>query len=88
MMQNSLPKKEKWNSAINRLYYAAYYAVTALLLDADLKPTTHNGAKSVFSEHFIKTGIIPKIWDVYIHRFLPGVKRVITMIFMILTAKK
>jgi uncharacterized protein (UPF0332 family) len=32
----------------------------ALLLDSDLNPTTHNGAKSNFSEHFIKTSIIPK----------------------------
>jgi uncharacterized protein (UPF0332 family) len=55
-----LNKIEKWNSAINRLYYAGYYAVIALLLSADLKPTTHNGAKSNFSEYFIKTGKIDK----------------------------
>lgn len=55
-----LADKERWNSAINRLYYAAYYAVIALLLKYDLKPTTHNGAKTVFSEHFIKKEIIPK----------------------------
>ena len=55
-----LADKEKWNSAINRLYYAAYYAVIALLLKDDLKPTTHNGAKSNFSEHFVKTGKIDK----------------------------
>ncbi len=55
-----LADKEKWNSAINRLYYAAYYAVIALLLRDDLKPTTHNGAKSNFSEHFVKTGKIDK----------------------------
>lgn len=55
-----LAEKEKWNSSINRLYYSAYYAVMALLLYSDLKPTTHNGAKSNFSEHFIKTGIIEK----------------------------
>ena len=54
-----LADKERWNSTINRLYYSAYYAVMALLLDSDFKPTTHNGAKSVFSEHFIKNGIIP-----------------------------
>ncbi len=53
-----LAEREKWNSTINRLYYAAYYAVMALLLDSELKPTTHNGAKSQFSEHFIKTGKI------------------------------
>ncbi len=55
-----LAEREKWNSSINRLYYAAYYAVMALLLDSDLKPTTHNGAKSNFSEYFIKTGKIQK----------------------------
>jgi len=37
-----------------------FYAVIALLLKSDLKPTTHNGAKSNFSEYFIKTGLIPK----------------------------
>lgn len=55
-----LAEKNKWNSTINRLYYSAYYAVMALLLDSDLNPTTHNGAKSNFSEHFILTGKIPK----------------------------
>ncbi len=55
-----LAEKNKWNSAINRLYYAAYYAVIALLLKSDIKITTHNGVKSNFSEHFIKTGIISK----------------------------
>ena len=49
-----LSEKEKWNSTINRLYYATYYALMALLLDSDLKPTTHNGAKSNFTKHFIK----------------------------------
>lgn len=55
-----LVEKKKWNSAINRLYYAAYYAVSAVLLSHDLKPTTHTGAKSNFSKYFIKTGIINK----------------------------
>ncbi|MFA5329248.1 MAG: HEPN domain-containing protein [Prolixibacteraceae bacterium] len=55
-----LADRQKWNSAINRLYYSAYYAVMALLLIADLTPSTHNGAKSNFTEHFIKTGKIPK----------------------------
>ena len=29
-----LAEREKWNSTINRLYYAAYYAVMSLLLDS------------------------------------------------------
>jgi uncharacterized protein (UPF0332 family) len=55
-----LADKNKWNSTINRLYYASYYAVMALLLDSDLKPTTHNGAKSNFSEYFVSTNKISK----------------------------
>ena len=55
-----LAENQKWNSAINRLYYAAYYGVIALLLQHEHKPTTHNGAKSQFSEHFIKTKIFPE----------------------------
>lgn len=55
-----LADNQKWNSTINRLYYASYYAVMALLLHADLKPTTHNGAKSNLSEYFIRTNLIPK----------------------------
>lgn len=55
-----LAEKNKWNSTINRLYYASYYAVIALLLNSDLKPTTHNGVKSNFSEYFISTNKIPK----------------------------
>lgn len=54
-----LAERNKWNSTINRLYYSAYYAVMALLLNSDLKPTTHNGAKSCFSEYFILTNKIP-----------------------------
>lgn len=55
-----LADKGRWNSSINRLYYSAYYAVMALLLNSDLKPTTHTGAKSNFSEHFILTNKISK----------------------------
>ena len=55
-----LSENGKWNSTINRLYYATYYAVMALLLKEELSPATHHGAKSNFSQHFIKRGIISK----------------------------
>lgn len=55
-----LAANKKWNSTINRLYYATYYAVMALLLRNGLKPATHNGAKTNFTIHFIKTEIIDK----------------------------
>ena len=55
-----LAERGKWNSTINRLYYAAYYAVSALLLDHGLKSSTHTGVKSNFTKHFIKTSKLPK----------------------------
>lgn len=45
-----------WNSAVNRLYYAVFYAVNALLVANEIYPQSHSGMKSQFSQHFIKTG--------------------------------
>jgi uncharacterized protein (UPF0332 family) len=49
-----------WNTAVNRLYYACYYAVIALLIDKDIHAQTHSGVRQMFGLHFIKTGIIDK----------------------------
>lgn len=57
-----LAHEEKWNSCINRLYYAAFYAINALLLHHGQKPTTHAGIKLNFSQNFIKTNKIPKTY--------------------------
>ena len=54
-----LAEKQRWNSAINRLYYSAYYAVSALLISNHISSTTHNGVKPLFSVNYIKTGIFP-----------------------------
>ncbi|KUK76298.1 MAG: HEPN domain protein [Proteiniphilum acetatigenes] len=60
----------KWNSSINRLYYACYYAVTALQLKHGLKTSTHSGVKTVFSESFIKPQIIsPELGKIYAQLF-------------------
>ena len=47
-----------WNTAINRLYYACYYAATALMLDNDIKASTHSGVRQMLGLHFVKTGQI------------------------------
>ena len=51
-----LVKNEKWNSAINRLYYAAYYAVSALLVQAEVNTKTHSGVKTQFFLNYVKPG--------------------------------
>ncbi len=48
------------NSAVNRLYYACYYAVTALLVKENINAQTHSGVKQMFGLHFIATDKIPK----------------------------
>lgn len=45
-----------WNSEVNRLYYAVFYAVNALLVAHKIKTKSHSAVKSQFSLHFIKTG--------------------------------
>jgi uncharacterized protein (UPF0332 family) len=47
-----------WNTAVNRLYYACYYAVIALLIEKDIQPHTHMGVRQMFGLHFVKTGIV------------------------------
>ena len=47
-----------YRTAANRLYYACYYAVSALLLQKDYKVHTHHGIISVFSMNFVKTGVV------------------------------
>ncbi|MDD6008054.1 MAG: HEPN domain-containing protein [Prevotellaceae bacterium] len=47
-------------TAANRLYYAAYYAVSALLVSYKYEASTHNGVIQMFGLAFIKTKIIER----------------------------
>jgi uncharacterized protein (UPF0332 family) len=55
-----LASNQSWNSCINRLYYACYYAVSALLLKNNVTTQTHAGLKTQFNLLFIKNEILPK----------------------------
>lgn len=45
-----------FSGAINRLYYACYYIVSALLMANDISASTHNGVRAMFALKFIKSG--------------------------------
>lgn len=47
-------------TAANRLYYAAYYAVSALLISYKYEASTHNGVIQIFGKAFLKNEIIDK----------------------------
>lgn len=49
-----------WEMTANRLYYAVYYAVSALLLQNGYSVQTHNGIVQMFNMHFVKTGKVDK----------------------------
>ncbi|OFW12755.1 MAG: hypothetical protein A3F70_12155 [Acidobacteria bacterium RIFCSPLOWO2_12_FULL_67_14] len=48
-----------WRGALNRVYYAAFYAARALLATQDLDAGRHSGVIALFQQHFVKTGIVP-----------------------------
>ena len=55
---NEIPihiEHELWNTAISRLYYACYYAVTALLINSGIEAKTHVGVRRMLALHFTKT---------------------------------
>jgi uncharacterized protein (UPF0332 family) len=51
-------KGDFFNAAVNRLYYACYYAATALLLARNIEANTHSGVKTMLSFHFVRTGLL------------------------------
>jgi uncharacterized protein (UPF0332 family) len=55
-----LAQSEHWNTVANRLYYAAFYAVSALIVKNELIATTHSGVKSILHKEFIKKEILEK----------------------------
>ena len=48
--------------AINRIYYSAFYAVSALLLEKGMSFKKHSGVRHTFHLEFIKTGLIDIQW--------------------------
>jgi uncharacterized protein (UPF0332 family) len=49
-----------WNTAINRMYYACFYAVGALLFKNGVETSSHSGSRQKFGQLFIQTGMISK----------------------------
>lgn len=48
-----------WEVIANRMYYAAYYAVSALLIANGHVAKTHESIVRLFGLYFVKTGIFP-----------------------------
>ena len=46
-----------WDNVANRLYYALFHAVSALLIHDRHNANTHRGVVALFGQHYIKTGV-------------------------------
>lgn len=45
-------------TTVNRIYYAIFYEVSALLLTKGLSSSKHSGVRALFNQEFIKPGIV------------------------------
>jgi uncharacterized protein (UPF0332 family) len=59
-----------WHAAANRLYYACFYAVCALLIKNGHVTRTHRGVFSLLGEHFVSNGLISTEQNKFYRRIL------------------
>ncbi len=53
----SIAALDFWDAVANRLYYAVFHAVSALLVKDGYNVSTHKGTLVMFGQHYVKTGI-------------------------------
>jgi uncharacterized protein (UPF0332 family) len=51
-------KSKRYKTAANRSYYSAFHAARSLLILKGIDPAKHDGVKTMFSLHFIKSRLI------------------------------
>jgi len=51
--------QQHFSGALNRVYYAAFYADRALLATRNLDSSRHTGVIALFQEQFVRTGLVP-----------------------------
>lgn len=52
----AMVENEFWNASVNRIYYACFYAVSALLLKKNVDTSSHKGIRQMFGLHFVQCG--------------------------------
>ncbi|GHV65851.1 DNA-binding protein [Bacteroidia bacterium] len=65
---DSLIRDGYYNAAINRLYYACYYAVIALLIQNKIEAQTHQGVKQMFALHYIANKKMEQRYSIFYSR--------------------
>ena len=52
-----LQEQKFWDTLVNRMYYAIFHAVSALLIHNAIQVHTHRGALIAFNKEFVRTGV-------------------------------
>jgi len=67
---NLLREANAQDGAVNRYYYAAFYAARALLATLELDSPKHSGVIALFNRHFVKTQVVsPDVARVLVRSF-------------------
>lgn len=53
----TLRQQQYWDTLVNRMYYAAFHAVSALMIHNAISIHTHRGALNAFNKEFVRTEI-------------------------------
>ena len=53
-----LENAKLWDTLANRVYYAVFHAVTALLIMNGLHAGSHQGVSVLFNKHFVKENLV------------------------------
>jgi len=61
-------KADELSFTMNRIYYAAFYAVSAALFERGKSFKKHSGVRSAFHREFIKTGLLSVKWSKFYDR--------------------
>lgn len=48
-----------YNTAVNRMYYACFYAASALLVANQIEAKSHEGVRQMLGKHFVLTQKLP-----------------------------
>ena len=53
----TLRKQQYWDTLVNRMYYAIFHAVSALMIHNAISIHTHRGALNAVNKEFVRTGV-------------------------------
>ena len=61
-----LARESRWRGALNRVYYAIFYATLALLAVRQLASSRHSGVIALFHREFVRPGLFVREWARYL----------------------